>query len=73
MHLSGTSSSSPRQRLCELVEEHSPHKPVATQEVHEPVATKAVHRRDPRRLQEHISRFIEEQNPNNPKGSSATS
>jgi hypothetical protein len=63
MHLSGTSSSSPRQRLCELVEEHSPHKPVARE----------VHRRSARELSASISRFIAKHNPNNPQDPSATS
>lgn len=63
MDLSNTSSSSPRQRLCEFVEEHSPHRPVARE----------VHRRDPRSLQEHISRFIKDQGPYGTQDPSATS
>jgi hypothetical protein len=64
MALSGT----PRERLYRLID---PNKPVVTQEVH--VATKAVHRRDPRRLQEHISRFIKDQGPYGTQDPSATS
>ena len=63
----------PRERLYRLIEEHSPHKPVATQEVHEPVATKEVRRRDPLELHRSLSCLIAKHNPNNPQGSSATS
>ncbi len=67
------SGATPHDRLHQLIEEHSPHKPVATQEVHEPVATKEVRRRDPRELQTALSRFIAKHNPNNPQDPSATS
>ena len=69
MHLSGT----PRDRLHILVEGHSPHKPVAIQEVHEPVGTQEVRRRAPLELHRSLSCLIAKHNPNNPQDPSATS
>ncbi len=63
----------PHDRLHQLIEEHSPHKPVATQEVHEPVATKEVRRRDPLELHRSLSCLIAKHSPHNLQDPSATS